>query len=89
MKCLLIRYFLIKDETTFCEYPIGRGIFDVFNLDRMACFEIETTPSSTIYEEKRALLQGLSRWIEVIIIDPKNYSNDFIVAIKQLSENIR
>jgi len=88
LKALVARYFFSMGESVFTEYPIGHGVFDVFNLDRMTCYEIETAPSSTIYQEKRNLLQGFRDHIEIIILPTKDFSNNLDEAIQQIKAKV-
>lgn len=88
LKALLSYYFLSKGESIFTEYQIRHGIFDIFNLDRMICYEIETEPSSTIYQEKRDLLQGFKDRIEILIVSTKDFSNNLKEAIRQIKVKI-
>lgn len=89
LKALIARHFISQGESIFTEFPICHGIFDVFNLDRMICYEIETEPSSTIYQEKRNLLQGYQDRIEIIIISTKEFSNNLNEAMIQINLKIK
>jgi hypothetical protein len=88
LKALLVHHFTTKGESVFTEYRIGNGIFDLFNPDRMTCYEIETEPSSTIYQEKRSLLQGYKDRIEIIILDAREFSDNIYDALKQLQQKV-
>jgi hypothetical protein len=86
LKSLLIYIFDEAKEPAFCECPIGKGIFDVFNLERMLCFEVETAPNSKTYAEKGAMLSGYEKQIDVVVIDTTKFSDDIRTAYMQLKE---
>jgi hypothetical protein len=89
IKSLLAFIFNELGEPYFCEYPIRHGIFDLFNVERQICYEVETHPSTTIYAEKRALLQGFQDSIDIIIIKVSEFSNDINQAYLQLKAIVK
>jgi hypothetical protein len=84
IKSTLVYFFIQAGEAIFTEFPIGSGVFDVFNLDRMTCYEIETRPSSTIQAEKRTLLQGYTNRIEILILDAQKFATDIPTLFTQI-----
>jgi hypothetical protein len=86
LKSLIVYIFNEVTEPVFSELPIGKGIFDVFNLDRLFCYEVETKPSKDIATKKRDLLEGYKDEIDVIIIDADQFSDNIFVAYDELKK---